>query len=292
MDILYTINEKSWNANYEPSFKKEATENLEGGKIVFLPNLTFTLKKDEYPLLSPDYSNGKSKNISFDSHQKKLNGFSASEDIKMRLMEMMQRFCTQTTHLIQSLFPAYANHLQVARTSYRPVEIFGRKSASYKKDDTRLHVDAFPSTPNAGKRILRVFSNINPNGQDRIWKVGEPFELVAERFVPQIKKPFISAWLLKQLRLTKELRTEYDHMMLKIHDQMKANLIYQQKAQQKKLKLPAGSTWIVNTDTVSHAALSGQFVLEQTFYLPVHAMINESRSPLRILENLTNKKLV
>lgn len=291
LDILQTIHEKSWDATYGHSTQKNAIESLEGGKILFFPHLTFTLKAEELFLLSPNHSNGKSKNISFNSHKKTLSGVVGTDEVKMHLMEMMQRFCTQTTGLIQELFPTYSDHLQVARTSYRPVEIFGRKSASYKKDDTRLHVDAFPATPNQGNRILRVFSNINPRGEDRVWRVGEPFEKVAQKFLPKIKAPLVSGWLLKQLRLTKGLRTKYDHIMLQIHNSMKADLAYQKEAEQKELKLPAGSTWIVNTDVVSHAAMSGQFVLEQTFYLPVHAMANEQFSPLRILENLLRKKL-
>ena len=46
------------------------------------------------------------------------------------------------------------------------------------------------------------------------------------------------------------------------------------------------------TDQVSHAAMAGQYQLEQTFYLPVAAMIDESRSPLRILERLKSRRLV
>jgi hypothetical protein len=45
------------------------------------------------------------------------------------------------------------------------------------------------------------------------------------------------------------------------------------------------------TDQVSHAAMSGQYQLEQTFYLPVAAMIDESRSPLRVLERLEECRL-
>jgi len=46
------------------------------------------------------------------------------------------------------------------------------------------------------------------------------------------------------------------------------------------------------TDSVSHAAMSGQLVFEQTFYLPVRAMKNPERSPLRVLERLARRTLV
>ena len=42
----------------------------------------------------------------------------------------------------------------------------------------------------------------------------------------------------------------------------------------------------------SHAATRGQYQLEQTFLLPVGAMLDEQRSPLRILERLKGRSLM
>jgi hypothetical protein len=292
MDMLKTIHQKKWDIIYDDHLTQEITAALEEGKVVFLPELEFELKPEERFLLSPKYSNGRSKNISFNLHQEKLSGENANEEGKKHLRRMMRRFALSATSLMHTLFPTYAKELKIARTSYRPVEALGRKSSSYKKDDTRLHVDAFPATPNYGHRIIRVFSNINPEGKGRHWRLGEPFETVAKRFLPQIKKPLIHPWLLKQLRVTKGLRSAYDHIMLEMHHRMKKDLDYQKNAEQIEISMPAGATWIVKTDVVSHAAMSGQFLLEQTFHLPVYAMLDEQQSPLRILERLTKRALV
>ena len=80
--------------------------------------------------------------------------------------------------------------------------------------------------------------------------------------------------------------------MLRLHDAMKADSEYQQKARQHEIRFHAGSSWIVQTDHVSHAAMAGQHVLEQTFYLPVRAMLDESLSPLRTLEKILGVALV
>ena len=72
---------------------------------------------------------------------------------------------------------------------------------------------------------------------------------------------------------------------------MKADLDYQLKADQIDCEFPAGSTWITYTDQVSHAAMAGQYCLEQTFYLPVTSMQDPSRAPLRILERLMGRSL-
>jgi hypothetical protein len=46
------------------------------------------------------------------------------------------------------------------------------------------------------------------------------------------------------------------------------------------------------TDAVSHAAMAGQYQLEQTFLLPVEAMGAPDKSPLRILEQLMGRPLI
>jgi hypothetical protein len=72
---------------------------------------------------------------------------------------------------------------------------------------------------------------------------------------------------------------------------MKADLHYQKTVSQSEIRFLPNSSWIISTDSVSHAALSGQFVLEQTFYLPIEAMQDQNRSPLRILESLVGRAL-
>jgi len=79
--------------------------------------------------------------------------------------------------------------------------------------------------------------------------------------------------------------------MLGIHDRMKADQGYQSQVAQTQLAIPPGATWACFTDLVSHAAMSGQFAFEQTFYLPVIAMKDPERSPLRVLERLAGRAL-
>jgi hypothetical protein len=104
---------------------------------------------------------------------------------------------------------------------------------------------------------------------------------VASQFAPKIPRyrPQI-AKLLHWVKATKTLRSAYDHYQLQLHDRMKLDDIYQQDVNKQVVPFPTQSTWIVFTDHVSHAALSGQFLLEQTFYLPVSAMGNPEHSPL------------
>lgn len=262
-------------------------ELLESGKVLLFSHQPFSLLSEEFSLLTPALTDSSSKNISYNGRE--IRGATAKQP---ELTALLKRFSEYANTLIRDLFPSYLPSLQQGRTSLRCVEIEGRVS-SYRKDDTRLHVDAFPSSPNQGRRILRVFSNINPHGVDRVWRIGESFESVAKTFLPKIPQPIRgSAWLLKQLRVTKSLRTPYDHYMLHIHDRMKEDMDYQKNVSQTEMRFSPGSTWIVQTDQVSHAAMSGQHMLEQTFYLPVSAMRNPEKSPLKILEKLLGCPLI
>jgi hypothetical protein len=205
---------------------------------------------------------------------------------------MLARYAASSRSLLRKLLPHYAPTLQQARTSFRPVEIAGR-DISWRKDDTRLHVDSFPSSPTGGDRILRVFSNVNPNGQSRTWRLGESFEAVSRRFLPQIRGPLPAAnQVLKAVGITKRLRSDYDHFMLGLHDRMKADLGYQASADQSDVDFPPGSSWIVYSDQVAHAAMRGQHALEQTFHLPVAGMLDPAKAPLAILERLVGRRLV
>jgi len=79
--------------------------------------------------------------------------------------------------------------------------------------------------------------------------------------------------------------------MLGLHDHGKLDDEYQATAPRERVDFPAGSTWVCFTDQVLHAALGGQFLLEQTFFLPVAGMGDAQRSPLRVLERLAGRSL-
>jgi len=246
------------------------------------------LSEAERRFLSTKWSDGRSKNISLDGAL--LKGARGNADDRRELTAMIARFASCAGALVSSLFPRYAPYVKQARTSYRPQPAIGRK-LSWRKDDSRLHIDAFPSRPNHGQRILRVFSNINPN-EDRVWRIGESFETMARTLLGRARphRP-AAARALAMLFVTKGVRSEYDHLMLALHDEAKADTVYQRNCRQQRVHFAPGTTWLCFSDQVMHAAVSGQYMLEQTIHLPVSALYNPARSPLAILERLTGRTL-
>lgn len=282
----------SWEGQLTAKLQDDAINALESGKIVFLPKLYFPLCVGEQNFLSPKIVDPKSKNISYNLKNDRLGGTVCQSDEREQLKSMIKRYALSSKELIEGLFPQYVPFLNQARTSFRPVEAAGR-NISCLKDDTLLHVDSFPATPIQGNRILRVFTNVNPEGRPRVWRIGEPFEQVVNKFSAKVTMPFPGqAYFLKFLKITKDYRTLYDHIMLGMHDAMKQDQTYQNNVQKEEIQFPAGSTWIVYTDQVSHAALSGQHLFEQTFYLPPQAMKNPETVPLNILQKHFKKKLI
>jgi len=278
-------------ADVDDAVKGAALRELEAGKVLYFPKLGFPLSEGEQRFLTPEVRDPKARNISLDA-QGRLKGAQGEHAVQTELAAMIGRFRAQSQTLIHSLVPHYTPALRLAPTSYRPMQVETRRQ-SVRADDRRLHVDAFPSRPNYGERILRVFTNVNPAGVPRVWRVGEPFEAAAQRFLPRIRPQLPgSAWLLNTLHVTKSPRSAYDHFMLGLHDAMKADENYQRDCPQETMPFAPGSVWVCFSDQTSHAVMSGQFMLEQTLFLPASGMVRPECAPLGILERLTGRALV
>lgn len=264
---------------------------LEDGNVLSFPQLPFALAEVECRFLDERWADGKAKNISLRWPGGELRGAAGTRRDLAELQALIARFAELSEAFALRLFPHYRGHLQRGNTSLRPTQVAGRVT-SWRKDDTRLHVDAFPSNPMHGTRLLRVFCNVNTSGQPREWRVGEPFAAHARRYLPSITRPLPgSAWLMNAVGITKRRRTEYDHVMLQLHDHAKADLEFQRSSPQARVDFAPGTTWVVYSDQVLHAAMAGQHMLEQTFYLDVEHLQRPETSPLRTLEHLLRRPL-
>lgn len=287
-----------------PEVQRAAIQTLEEGGLIYLPKGGFELSERERELISntaniltqvPDVENGKP-TIIFDPknghikkyHYAQIHGKMVRAQIKdtarVDLEAIMARYGQWTESVITQLFPSYRQSLDRKRVTYRP---FARNSTQ------ALHIDSSYGYPTQGRSMLRVFTNINPADRLRIWQLGEPFEPFVQRFLPgvHVKGPSWFSKLLAQLGIVDGVKTKYDQYIAALRALGMRDKEYQTTAPRKLMEFPAGSSWIAITDLVLHGAISGQHSLDQTFYLPVEAMNDPARSPLRILERLTGEAL-
>jgi hypothetical protein len=279
----------SWTGPYDAALRARAVSALERGAVLFFPALPFLLTGPEKQFLDARISDGQAKNISLDHTTGKLQASSLTGQRAQDLAEMMERFGSQAAELVQELLPY--RDVERARTSFRPVQVKGRHYSRI-SDDRLLHIDAFPSRPMRGRRILRFFANIAPDTPRR-WHVGQPFEDFAHAFLPRVGPHAPGkSWLYEKLGVTRSRRSLYDELMLSLHDACKLDDDFQKNSPHQPIEFPPGCSWLVFTDQVLHAALGGEFALEQTFHLDIAEMAEPERAPVKVLERLSGKALV
>lgn len=295
--------------NYENGFNREQSrdycEKLEKGNILFFDHAPFDLPDaDKEFLLSARQENTRlHKNISYRPEQNLVRGVSSKDSENFnRLREIMRNYSTQVTKFFDSFLQPYAKKRAIDYASFRPIEEQGRELPLHKRNEL-LHVDAFPSRPTHGGRILRVFTNINPT-VSRVWEIGEEFEQIAKEFAfdaglenfnsPNSMQKTLhkGAKFLNKFGLPVPARSNYDRFMLRFHDYLKENTAYQKQGRKTRLEFPPISTWLVYTDGVPHSVLSGQFALEQTFIIPFESLVSPQTSPASVLEKMCERSLI
>jgi hypothetical protein len=268
-------------------------EELERGNILFFPRMPFPLRDEDraFLLAQKQTEAGYHKNIAYRPAEDRLTGtgkMPAQE--AARLKSILRDYSEWATKFLGGLIPEYGGRWTRDFASYRPIEEKGRAARLTARNDL-AHVDAFPTRPTHGDRILRVFTNINPT-RGRVWITSETFEGLAERFARQVGIPKGGAGkqvfgkMARALGIRQWARSPYDAFMLRFHDFLKQNDDFQRDCVKLEWEFPPGSCWICYTDMVSHAVLSGQFALEQTFLISRDAMALPEKSPIRILERI------
>ena len=289
VEVVRTFDDRSWGFD-GPTHDVESV--VEAGEVLAFPRLAFPLSEAELRFLDPKWADRKAKNVSVRWPSGKLRGAVGAPADLAALRDLVVRFAETSEAFALRLFPHYRGHLRRGNTSFRPTDVAGR-IRSWRQDDTRLHVDAFPSNPMQGTRLLRVFTNVHPGGQPRRWRVGETFEAHARRYLGSIKPALPgSAWLMHATGITKRRRTEYDHLMLQLHDRAKADAAFQSTSPQARVDFAPGTTWVCFSDQVLHAAMGGQHMLEQTFQIDAADLADPGSAPLAILERLTGRSLL
>ncbi len=281
-------------------------ERLEAGDILYFPQTPIRLPAEDLSFLLGQQQTGSTlhKNIAYKPNLDAVSGLDSgtgAAELK-QLQAVMRTYSRDVTQFLSSFLLPYQGRWQLDYASFRPQEEEGRDLPLRRRNDL-LHTDAFPTRPTRGARILRFFNNIHPT-RSRDWVVSDPFPVLAARYAPQqisLPDPGNSASrALRSLAQTAGLgyaipslkRSPYDDFMMRFHNFLKENASFQAECRKEYVQFPAGSSWMVYTDMVPHAVLSGQYALEQTFLVEHGAMVSPEFSPLSVLEAMTHAELV
>src|SRR5262249_50128966 len=173
-----------WGVTADPLERSRAhCKALECGEILLFRENPFDLPQaDRDFLLSRKATNrAVHKNISYRPSQNVLRGFFATdEQERLQMPSIMRRYSKQVTDFFLRFFLPYKDDWSIDYASYRPFEEKNRDLPLHKRNDL-LHLDAFPSRPTWGDRILRIFTNMNPV-QPRVWQTSDHFEVLAKQF--------------------------------------------------------------------------------------------------------------
>jgi len=266
---------------------------LERGELIYYPVCPFPLAAgdDERFLCQQRLGSGAHKNVSYDPHTAKVSGFARrSADQAERLRRLLASFSAQVTSWLSVTLPRYARNWELDRVSFRPEEEATRRLRISARNDL-LHVDAFPNRPTNGKRLLRVFVNVNPS-DPRVWMTSDPFPVLFERYAREVGLPgqYRERWgkrllygLGRLIRPGRPRRTAFDSFMLRFHDFLKRNESFQEKCIKRIWSFPPGSAWTCFTDTVSHAVLRGRYALEHSYFVSLEDMAVPEESPAAIV---------
>jgi hypothetical protein len=276
-------------------------EMLESGQILFFRELPFHLPAaDQDFLLAQEWAELRlHKNVSYRPAEDLLRGVTGNVATIERVHSILRNYSAQVIEFLTKFLSPYAGKWILDFASFRPFEEERRSLPVHKRNDL-LHVDAFPSRPTRGGRILRVFTNLNP-AKPRVWQTTESFESLAKQHamdagLQQIAESdgFLSRtvqdWGAK-LGFSSFGRTPYDMFMLQFHDYLKENRAFQANCPKIRLEFPPLATWIVFTDSVAHAVMSGQYAIEQTVLVRREALVAPRLAPYRILETLAGRPL-
>ena len=280
---------------------REFCAQLEAGDIVFLPESPIAIAQEDRELLlgRKQTSSAYHKNIAYRPSEDRITGLDESERSDAEVLRrILGEFSRRSAEFLAGFLTPYAGKWKLDYASFRPIEEKGRPARLHARNDL-LHFDSFPTRPTNGSRILRFFVNLNP-AESRVWLTSQTFSAFGPHFASQGKllasvygnpvgRGLRSA--ARALRLPFGSRPPYDEFMHRCHNAMKEDSAFQDHTPKQRWEFPPNSAWMVCTDCVSHAVLSGQYALEQTFLIPQTALVAPQVSPLAMLEKIAGHPL-
>jgi hypothetical protein len=287
----------------------DLSDALEGGDIVYFPRspVAFPSEEDLRFLREEMPRSLKGKNVSYHPELGRVVGVRGAWESRGRLRRVLKEHSREVQAFLARTVPGLVPGWKVGTSSFRPLQERGRVLHPHASNE-RVHVDARAYGATHGDRILRFFMNANPF-EDRVWVTKGAFPEVYRRYgraagiAPAGETPrnlgrglagrlfsgLLGAISYAGLPTAQLLDTSpYDRLMRRFHNYMKDTPEFQEAAEgHRQFSFGPLSAWMVFTDTVTHACLSGQHAFIDTFIVPLRNCRFPELAPYHILEGRT-----
>lgn len=284
---------------------------LEAGKIIQFPvcpiELPATAELEQLRRELPRQL--RLKNISYHPESDSVRGLDQNSGVATLVRDALINHRARVTAFLREILPGLFDHALIGTCSFRPMEERGRSLKPHASNEL-IHIDAGAYGATNGDRILRFFVNVNPS-EDRVWATRGAFpellqqyreaaglNLINERSLRKSPIDHLRSGVLHSidrlgLPVSRALDSSpYDRAMRRFHNYMKDTPAFQNAPEgRQELRFPPMSAWMVLTDMVSHACLSGQHCLNYTALLPLADCQHPELAPYNLLAQAAERSL-
>jgi 3-deoxy-D-manno-octulosonic acid hydroxylase-like protein len=282
----------------------DISDELERGRIVVFPECPIELPtsedlaflREEMPKVL------KLKNISYHPESGRIVGIKGEKAVIDRTQDLLKIHSGRVQEFLQKTIPALATGWMIGTSSFRPMQERGRELSAHASNEL-VHVDAGAYGATHGDRILRFFVNVNPT-EDRVWISKGAFPDLFKRFgekagvvrngadgyleegpLDRFRTATVNAVsaVVPPARLLDS--SPYDRAMRRFHNFMKDTPEFQSATEgHQEYRMKPFWAWMVFTDMVSHAVVSGQHALVDTYVVPLRNCRLQEMAPINILK--------
>jgi hypothetical protein len=283
----------------------ELSDRLEAGEIVYFPTCPLPLPaaadmaflREELPRLL------RLKNVSYHPEVGHVRGIDGDPATVERVSQILVEHSDAVRSFLARAIPSLTRDWLMGTCSFRPIEERGRDLKPHASNEL-VHFDAGAYGATNGDRILRFFVNINPDAE-RVWATKGTFPELFARYGDRagVRAPapgprylrkgpldhartlLIRALTATGLPLARVLDSSpYDRVMRRFHNFMKDTPDFQaDPLGHEELRFPPYSAWMVFTDMVSHASVSGQYAFVTTGLVPLANCRRPELAPINIM---------
>ena len=284
----------------------DLSDSLERGSIVYFPQSPVPLPAaEELSFLRQELPGLlKLKNVSYHPEAGSVRGLDSDDpELVQRVSRILRTVSDDIAGFLATAAPRLTNDWTVGTCSFRPIQERGRNLDAHSSNEL-VHIDAGAYGATNGDRILRFFINVNPD-EDRVWASKGSFNDLLLSHGPRARLKYESAgnnYLSKGpldhlwsglvnglsragMPTAKVLDSSpFDREMRRFHNYMKDTPTFQQEQRgHEEFRFPPFSAWMVFTDTVSHACLSGQHAFVHTSIVRLENCRLPELAPINLL---------